>query len=91
MTADGNDDRLARVNASRADDVRANAPDRSVVSQALNRLQPLHREVITRAYYMGWTTDQIAADLSIADSAVKAALHSALHTVRHMLGDPTLR
>jgi RNA polymerase sigma-70 factor (ECF subfamily) len=91
VTGNGNDDRLARVDVPRAAEVRNVAVDRVLVTEALNRLQPLHREVIRRAYYQGWTTDQIAADLSVTESVVKSALHNALHTVRHLLANPTLR
>jgi RNA polymerase sigma-70 factor (ECF subfamily) len=78
MTGAADDDRLARVDAS-------------VVSAALSHLQPLHREVLRKAQYMGWTTDQIAADLNIAEAAVKSQLHDALLSVRLFLTDPTQR
>jgi RNA polymerase sigma-70 factor (ECF subfamily) len=91
VTGNGNDDRLARVDVRRAAEGSNVAVDRALVTEALNRLQPLHREVIRRAYYHGWTTDQIAADLSVTESVVKSALHNALHTVRHLLAKPTLR
>lgn len=86
MTGNANDDRLARVNPPRAADPR----NVVLVTDALNRLQPLHREVIRRAYYLGWTTNRIAADLRVAEPMVKSALHDALHTVRHLLANPTL-
>jgi RNA polymerase sigma-70 factor (ECF subfamily) len=54
-------------------------------------LQPLHREVIRKAQHLGWTTDQIAADLNIDEPVVKSQLHYALHTLRHLLIDPPLR
>jgi DNA-directed RNA polymerase specialized sigma24 family protein len=78
VTADGGGDRRA------TDDPVA----RALVSEALNRLQPLDREVIRRAQHLGWTTDRIAADLHIAEPAVKSQLHSALHTLRQLLADP---
>jgi DNA-directed RNA polymerase specialized sigma24 family protein len=65
-----------------------NPIDRALVSDALNRLQPLDREVIRRAKHLGWTTDRIAADLHIAEPLVKSQLHSALHTLRQLLADP---
>lgn len=78
MTANGGDNR-------RASD---NPVDRALVSEALNRLQPLDREVIRRAQNLGWTTDRIAADLHIAEPVVKSQLHSALHTLRQFLANP---
>jgi DNA-directed RNA polymerase specialized sigma24 family protein len=78
VTADGDGDRRA------TDDPVA----RALVSEALNRLQPLDREVIRRAQHLGWTTDRIAADLHIAEPIVKSQLHSALHTLRQLLADP---
>jgi RNA polymerase sigma factor (sigma-70 family) len=56
--------------------------DRNVVGEALNRLEPLPREVIRQAYYLGRTTGEIAADLDITEPAVKSQLHRAMHTVR---------
>jgi RNA polymerase sigma-70 factor, ECF subfamily len=91
VTGNANDDRFARVDPPRAAEPRNVVLDRVLVTEALNRLQPLHREVIRRAYYLGWTTDQIAADLRVAEPVVKSALHNALHTVRHLLANPTLR
>ena len=90
MTANGEDDRNARVGASRADEANKKPVDRALVSDALNRLQPLHREVIRKAQHLGWTTDQIAADLNIDEPVVKSQLHNALHTLRHFLVDPPL-
>lgn len=62
--------------------------DRVLVSEALNRLQPLDREMIRRAQVLGWTTDRIAADLHVAEHVVKSQLHSALHALRRYLADP---
>ena len=78
MIADGDGDRRA------TDD----PVDRALVSDALNRLQPLDREVIRLAQHLGWTTDRIAADLHIAEPIVKSQLHTALHTLRQLLADP---
>jgi DNA-directed RNA polymerase specialized sigma24 family protein len=78
VTANGGDGR-------RAND---NPVDRALVSEALNRLQPLDREMIRQAQHLGWTTDRIAADLHIAEPVVKSQLHSALHTLRQFLADP---
>jgi RNA polymerase sigma-70 factor (ECF subfamily) len=38
--------------------------------------------VITRSYYLGWTTAQIADDLRIAEAFVKSRLHFALQALR---------
>ena len=65
--------------------------DRVQVNEALNQLHPSHREVIRKAYYLGWTTGQIAADLNVTEPLVKSQLHYALHTLRLSLIDPTLR
>ncbi|WP_173010090.1 sigma factor-like helix-turn-helix DNA-binding protein [Mycolicibacterium sp. P9-64] len=78
MTTNGDDDQ--RANDSPV--------DRALVSQALNRLQPLDREVLRRAKDLGWTTDRIAVDLHLAEPVVKSQLHSALHTLRQYLADP---
>jgi RNA polymerase sigma factor (sigma-70 family) len=91
VTAKADDDGCERADAPRADQANKKPFDRALVSKALNQLQPLPREVIRRAYYLGRTTDQIAADLNVAEPVVKSQLHSALHTVQHFLVDPTLR
>ena len=56
MTADADADRFARIDAFRADEVDTNLFDRVLVNEALNQLHPSHREVIRKAYYLGWTT-----------------------------------
>ena len=91
MTADADADRLARIDAIRADEVDTKLFDRVLVNEALNQLHPSHREVIRKAYYLGWTTGQIAADLNVTEPLVKSQLHYALHTLRLSLIDPTLR
>lgn len=48
------------------------------VKGALARLSSRYRAVIYRAYYLGWTTAQIARDLGIDDDTVKGELHEAL-------------
>ena len=91
MTADADADRFARIDAIRADEVDTKLFDRVLVNEALNQLHPSHREVIRKAYYLGWTTGQIAADLNVTEPLVKSQLHYALHTLRLSLIDPTLR
>jgi RNA polymerase sigma-70 factor (ECF subfamily) len=61
------------------------ALDRTLVADAFARLPAEHRAVVRRAYYYGWTTAQIGADLGITDGTVKSRLHYALRTLRHTL------
>jgi RNA polymerase sigma-70 factor (ECF subfamily) len=58
------------------------AVDRMLLSGALAQLSPDHRAVIRRAYYKGWTTAQIAADLGIAEGTVKSRLHYGVRALR---------
>jgi len=55
--------------------------DRLLLSGALAQLSSLHRAVIRRSYYQGWTTAQIAADLDIAEGTVKSRLHYAMRAL----------
>ena len=82
MSACAEDDWLARNDTSRADEPTMKPFDRDLVSDALNQLDPLHREVIRQAYYLGRTTGEIAAALDISEPAAKSQLHRAMHTVR---------
>ncbi len=61
------------------------ALDRTLVADAFARLSAEHRAVVRRAYYYGWSTAQIGADLQIADGTVKSRLHDALRTLRRTL------
>jgi RNA polymerase sigma-70 factor (ECF subfamily) len=63
------------------------AMDRLLIGDALARLTPEHREVVRRAYFQGWTTAQIAANLGIADGTVKSRLHYALRALRLALSE----
>ena len=65
--------------------------DGELVNEAWKQLHPSHREVIRKAYYRGWTTGQIAADLNVTERLVKSRLHDAIHTLRLTLSDPALR
>jgi RNA polymerase sigma-70 factor, ECF subfamily len=65
-----------------ASDELNSALDRTLVADAFARLPAEHRAVVRRAYYYGWTTAQISADLGIAEGTVKSRLHYALHTLR---------
>lgn len=58
------------------------ALDRLLMAEALEQLSDEHRAVIRRAYYLGWTTAQIAADLQIAEGTVKSRLHYAVRSLR---------
>jgi RNA polymerase sigma-70 factor (ECF subfamily) len=61
------------------------ALDRTLVADAFARLPAEHRAVVRRAYYYGWTTAQIGADLGIAEGTVESRLHYALHALRQTL------
>jgi RNA polymerase sigma-70 factor, ECF subfamily len=63
------------------DEVNA-ALDRMLIGDALARLSPDHHAVVRRAYYLGWTTTQIADDLGIAEGTVKSRLHYAVRAMR---------
>jgi RNA polymerase sigma-70 factor (ECF subfamily) len=52
------------------------------IADALAHLSDEHRAVIHRAYYLGWTTAQIADDLHIGECTVKSRLHVALRALR---------
>jgi RNA polymerase sigma-70 factor (ECF subfamily) len=58
------------------------ALDRLLLGEALSQLSEDHRAVIRRAYYQGWTTAQIAADLQIAEGTVKSRLHYGVRALR---------
>lgn len=58
------------------------ALDRLLIGTALGQLSDEHRAVIKRAYYQGWTTSQIAADLDIPEGTVKSRLHYAVRALR---------
>ncbi len=58
------------------------ALDRILLGTALRQLSDEHRAVIRRAYYQGWTTGQIAADLQIPEGTVKSRLHYAVRALR---------
>jgi RNA polymerase sigma-70 factor (ECF subfamily) len=73
---------LERTNDRAGPDEVDSALDRLLLSGALAQLSPTHRAVIRRAYYLGWTTAQIAADLDIAEGTVKSRLHYAVRALR---------
>ena len=58
------------------------ALDRLLLSEAITQLSADHRAVVSRAYFQGWSTAQIAADLKIAEGTVKSRLHYAMRALR---------
>ncbi|WP_083163249.1 sigma-70 family RNA polymerase sigma factor [Mycobacterium aquaticum] len=67
-----------------ADEVNA-ALDRMLLAEALTQLPESHRAVLSRSFYLGWTTRQIADDLGVAEGTVKSRLHYALRRLRLIL------
>ena len=61
------------------------ALDRTLVADVFAQLAAEHRAVVRRAFYYGWSTAQIGADLGIDDAAVKSRLHDALLALRQTL------
>ena len=58
---------------------------RLLIADALAHLSAEHRAVVRRAYYLRWTTTQIADDLCIEECTVKSRLHFALRALRLIL------
>lgn len=61
------------------------APGRAAVAAALTQLPVEQRDLLRRAYYDGWSTQQIAADLEMAEVSVKTQLHYALRALQQGL------
>jgi RNA polymerase sigma-70 factor (ECF subfamily) len=59
--------------------------NRTLVAEAFGRLSAEDRAFVRRAYYYGWTTAQIGADLGVAEGTVKSRLHHALRALRQTL------
>ena len=59
--------------------------NRTLVAEAFGRLSAEDRAFVRRAYYYGWTTAQIGADLGIAEGTVKSQLHYALRKLQQTL------
>lgn len=59
--------------------------DRTLVADAFGRLSAEDRAMVRRAFYHGWSTAQISADLRIGEGTVKSRLHYALRTLRRTL------
>ncbi|MDV3124268.1 sigma-70 family RNA polymerase sigma factor [Mycobacterium sp. 21AC1] len=68
------------------DEVNA-ALDRMLIAEAMTQLSESHRAVLSRSFYLGWTTGQIAADLGVAEGTVKSRLHYALQRLRIILSE----
>jgi RNA polymerase sigma-70 factor, ECF subfamily len=61
------------------------ALDRTLVADAFAGLSAEDRAIVRRAFYYGWSTAQISADLRIAEGTVKSRLHYALRALRRTL------
>jgi RNA polymerase sigma-70 factor, ECF subfamily len=61
------------------------ALNRALVGDAMEQLSAEHRAVVGLSYYRGRSIAQIAADLGIAEDAVKSRLHFALRDLHHAL------
>jgi RNA polymerase sigma-70 factor, ECF subfamily len=59
--------------------------NRTLVAKAFARLSAEDRAFVRRAYYYGWTTAQIGADLGVAEATVKTRLHHALRALHQTL------
>jgi RNA polymerase sigma-70 factor, ECF subfamily len=59
--------------------------NRKLVADAFAQLSAEDRAFVRRAYYYGWTTAQIGADLGVAEGTVKTRLHHALRALRQTL------
>jgi DNA-directed RNA polymerase specialized sigma24 family protein len=59
--------------------------NRTQVADALAQLSGGDRACVSRAFYHGWTTAQISADLGIDEGAVKLRLHHALRALQQAL------
>jgi RNA polymerase sigma-70 factor (ECF subfamily) len=62
-----------------------------LLSEAMAQLSADHRAVISRAYYQGASTAQIAADLQIAEGTVKSRLHYGMRALRLRLQEMGVR
>ncbi|PKQ25181.1 MAG: RNA polymerase subunit sigma [Actinobacteria bacterium HGW-Actinobacteria-4] len=64
------------------DDATSNLFDSLLVAEALQALTPDHHAVVTRAYFGGLTTAELATELGIAEGTVKSRLHYGLRALR---------
>jgi len=58
------------------------ALDAWLVGDALLQLAPLHRTVLIRAYYLGRSVAEVAAELGIPPGTVRSRLHYGLRALR---------
>ncbi|RSM62195.1 RNA polymerase subunit sigma [Kibdelosporangium aridum] len=58
------------------------ALDSWLISDALTQLTPEHRTVIIRAYYMGQSVSDLAAELDVPEGTVLSRLHYGLRALR---------
>jgi RNA polymerase sigma-70 factor (ECF subfamily) len=72
------------------DEVNA-ALDRMLISEALAQLPAVHRGVLGRSYYLGWTTAQIADDMGLPEGTVKSRLHYSARKLRLILQEMGIR
>ena len=56
--------------------------DSWLVTDALTQLTPEHRTVIVRAYYMGQSVAEVAAELDLPPGTVKSRMHYGLRALR---------
>jgi RNA polymerase sigma-70 factor (ECF subfamily) len=61
--------------------------DRMAIRQAMATLSGPHRAIIYRAYYLGRSTAQIAAEDRTDECDVRARLHDATRELLHKLRD----
>jgi RNA polymerase sigma-70 factor, ECF subfamily len=63
-------------------DTTESALDSWLVADALTQLTPDHRTVIIRAYYMGQSVAELAAELDVPPGTVRSRLHYGLRALR---------
>lgn len=80
-TESGSTDVEAAADRAGPDEVET-ALNRILLEEALAQLSDEHRAVIGRAYYRGWSTAQIAADLHLPEGTVKSRLHYGMRALR---------
>ena len=62
--------------------------NRTPIRQAVAMLSSPHRAVIYRAFFLGHSTAQIAAEYRITESAVRAELHDAMKALQRIFASP---